>query len=165
MVAPVKMSAFSLPPFVIRKILGIGHGGEYDSMRSTARGERMSMPCAPSPPRHFCHEKVTTSSLSHGMSIAKTADVESAMARPLRSAGIGTFEGQRTPEVVPLKVKTTCRARTKHQHKFSKRHFNCMKARRGNGCARSFRAAHVSVPVDLGQVGEHAVVCLHVRNI
>ena len=37
MVAPVKMSAFSLPPFVIRKILGIGHGGEYDSMRCTTR--------------------------------------------------------------------------------------------------------------------------------
>merc|ERR1719331_2139417 len=107
MVAPVKMSAANLPFFVMRKILGIGHGGVYDSRRSTARGERMSMPCAPSPPRHFCHEKVTTSRLAKGISIAKTADVESAIARPARSAG-GTNEGgMRTPAVVPLYVKTT----------------------------------------------------------
>ena len=102
MVAPSKMPASSLPFFFMRKIFGSGHGGSYDSIRSTARGERMSIPCAPSPPRHFCHEKVTTSRLAHGMSIAKTADVASQIARPARSAGGAQPGGQRTPAVVPL---------------------------------------------------------------
>merc|ERR1719326_2012239 len=99
MVEPWKMPASSLPFLAMRKILGIGHGGVYDSSRSTARGERMSMPWAPSPPRHFCHEKVTTSRLAHGMSIAKTADVASQMARPARSAGGDQDFGTFTPAV------------------------------------------------------------------
>merc|ERR1719326_1714765 len=106
-VEPSKMPLSSLPFFAMRKILGIGHGGEYDSRRSTARGERTSMPCAPSPPRHFCQEKVTTSSEDHGMSIAKTAEVASQMARPFRSAGGAQPLGTRAPAVVPLYVKTT----------------------------------------------------------
>ena len=101
-VAPVKRAESTLPFLVIRKILGIGHGGVYDSRRSTARGERMSMPWAPSPPMHFCHEKVTTSRLAHGMSIANTAEVASQMARPARSAGGANVGGTRTPAVVPL---------------------------------------------------------------
>src|SRR5690606_34352471 len=36
MVEPLKMSSLSLPPLVMRKILGSGHGGVYDSRRSTA---------------------------------------------------------------------------------------------------------------------------------
>ena len=40
------------------------------------------MPCAPSPPSTFCQEKVVTSSLSQGRSIAKAAEVASQMVRP-----------------------------------------------------------------------------------
>jgi len=43
-VFPLKMPASSLPFLVMRKILGIGHAGSYDSRRSTALGERMSIP-------------------------------------------------------------------------------------------------------------------------
>ncbi len=50
---------------------------------------------------------MTTSSLSHGMSMAKTADVASHSTRPLRSALIQSPFGTRTPEVVPFQVKTT----------------------------------------------------------
>ena len=106
-VLPLKMPASSLPFFAMRKILGIGHAGVCDSSRSTARGERMSMPCAPSPPMHFCHEKVTTSRLAHGMSCAKTADVASQIASPFRSAGGAKLGGHLTPAVVPLNVKMT----------------------------------------------------------
>ena len=45
------------PFFVMRKILGKGRfSGVKDSKRSTARGLRMMVPCAPSPPSAFCHE-------------------------------------------------------------------------------------------------------------
>merc|ERR1719486_1573761 len=101
------MSAANLPFFVIRKILGMGHEGSYDSRRSTALGDRMSMPWAPSPPRHFCQEKVTTSRLAKGMFIAKTAEVASQIARPARSAGGDHDSGTLTPAVVPLYVKMT----------------------------------------------------------
>ena len=106
-VSPLKMPPLSLPPFVIRKILGSARSGVNVSRRSTARGLRMSIPCAPSPPMHFCHEKVTTSSFGHGISCAKTADVASQIASPSRSAGGANEGGQRTPAVVPLYVKTT----------------------------------------------------------
>ena len=46
------------------------------------RGLSAIIPCAPSPPSTFCQDQVTTSSLSHGMSIAKTADVASQMDEP-----------------------------------------------------------------------------------
>ena len=49
-----------------------GFGKTVKRRTSTARGERINIPCAPSPPRHFCHEYVTTSSLSHGIFIANT---------------------------------------------------------------------------------------------
>ena len=50
--------------------------------RSTARGDSAIMPCAASPPSTFCQDQVTTSSLSHGSSIANTAEVASQIARP-----------------------------------------------------------------------------------
>merc|ERR1740124_2048491 len=161
MVLPLKMPASSLPFLVMRKILGIGHGGSYDSRRSTALGERMSIPCAPSPPRHFCHEKVMTSSLSHGMCCAKTAEVESAMVRPWRSAGILTSAGTRTPEVVPLAVKMTSWLKS------------ILAVRRdldvsGDAHARGGAVGgedDVLVEVDLGEVGQHAVVALHVGHV
>ncbi len=67
------------------------------------------MPCAPSPPSTFCHDQVTTSSLSHGISIANTAEVASQMARPSRSAAIQSPFGHFTPDVVPFQVNTTSR--------------------------------------------------------
>ena len=51
------------------------------------------MPCAASPPMTFCQEKVVTSSLSHGRSCAKAADVASQSVRPARSAGIAVAVG------------------------------------------------------------------------
>jgi hypothetical protein len=68
------------------------------------------MPCAASPPSTFCQEKVVTSSLSQGRSIAKAAEVASHSVRPARSAGIASPEGIRTPEVVPFQVKQTSRS-------------------------------------------------------
>src|SRR3954462_11304688 len=65
------------------------------------------MPCCPSPPSTFCQDQVTTSSLSHGMSIANTAEVASHSTKPLRSALIQSPFGTRTPEVVPFQVNTT----------------------------------------------------------
>ncbi len=56
MVAPVKRSSVSLPFFVSRKSFGIGQGGVWLSRRATARGLRISMPCAASPPSTFCQE-------------------------------------------------------------------------------------------------------------
>src|SRR6188508_2792769 len=58
MVSPAKIPSFSLPLLVSRKIFGKGHAGLYVSSRSTARGDKMSIPCAPSPPRAFCQEDV-----------------------------------------------------------------------------------------------------------
>ena len=65
------------------------------------------MPCAASPPSTFCQEKVTTSSLDQSSRCAKPAEVASQIVRPLRSAGIQSAFGTRTPEVVPFQVKTT----------------------------------------------------------
>ena len=107
-VAPLKMPSFSLPSFpVIRKIFGIGRPGVNVSRRSTAFGESTTTPCAPSPPSTFCHENVVASSFSHGISIAKTAEVASHSVTPSRSAGIQSAgpAGTRTPDVVPLYVK------------------------------------------------------------
>ena len=106
-VSPVKMPSISLPFEVRRKIFGRGQDGVWVSSRSTARGDRISMPCAPSPPSTFCQEKVTTSSLSHGRSIAKAAEVASQIVSPLRLAGIESPFGSRTPDVVPFQVNTT----------------------------------------------------------
>ena len=68
------------------------------------------MPWPPSPPITFCQEKVTTSSLSHGMSMAKTAEVASQMVRPSRLSLIQSPLGTFTPEVVPFQVNTTSRS-------------------------------------------------------
>ena len=64
MVAPSKISALSFPAFVMRNSLGMGQAGVWLSSRSTARGERISMPWPASPPSAFCQEKVVTSSLA-----------------------------------------------------------------------------------------------------
>jgi len=76
-----------------------------------ARGDSASMPCAASPPSTFCHDQVTTSSLSQAMFIANTAEVASQSTRPARSAGIQSAFGTRTPDVVPFQVKITSRAK------------------------------------------------------
>ncbi len=102
MVSPSKIPAISLPPLLIWKIFGSGRSGVYPSSRFTARGLSASMPCAASPPSTFCHDHVTTSSLSHGISMAKTAEVASQNARPWRSAAIHSPLGTRTPDVVPF---------------------------------------------------------------
>ena len=94
------------------KSFGIGQAGLWLSSRSPARGERMSMPCCASPPRTFCQEKVTTSSLSKGSGCAKAALVASQIVSPARSAAIHSPSGTRTPEVVPFQVKTTSRSKS-----------------------------------------------------
>src|SRR5450432_2341306 len=106
MVSPSKIPSTNLPSLVIRNVLGIGQGGLLDSRRLTARGERISMPCAPSPPSAFCQEKVTTSSLVKSSVWAKAAEVASQIVSPCRSAAIQSALGTRTPEVVPFQVKT-----------------------------------------------------------
>ena len=110
MVSPRNSASLSWPPWVMRKSLGTGQGGVKRASRSTARGLRMSIPCAASPPMTFCQEYVTTSSFSHGRSTAKTADVASQMVRPVRSAAIHSPSGTFTPEVVPFHAKTTSRS-------------------------------------------------------
>ena len=70
------------------------------------------MPCAPSPPSTFCHEKVVTSSFAQSISIAKAAEVASQMVRPLRLAGMALALGMRQPEVVPFHVNTTSRSKS-----------------------------------------------------
>jgi hypothetical protein len=82
------------------------------SSRATARGDSTIMPCCASPPSAFCQEKVTTSSLSHGRSMAKAAEVASHSVRPWRSAAIQPPSGTRTPEVVPFQQNTTSRAKS-----------------------------------------------------
>src|SRR5688500_17102431 len=67
-VSPLNTPSTSLPFDIRRKTLGSGQEGVYSSSRWTARGPRISTPCPPSPPSTFCHEKVATSILSHGMS-------------------------------------------------------------------------------------------------
>ena len=42
---------------------------------ATARGDKMRMPCAPSPPSAFCQEKVATSSFGQCRRCANAADV------------------------------------------------------------------------------------------
>lgn len=105
-VDPLKMAVSTLPFLVIRKFLGRGRlGGLKVSRRSTARGQRMNTPCAPSPPKTFCHEYVVTSSLSQGMCIANAADVASQKVIPCLLSEIKSQpSGTRTPLVVPLKV-------------------------------------------------------------
>ncbi len=107
MVSPLKMPSISLPPLVMRKIFGSGRGGVKVSSRSTARGERIRTPWAPSPPSAFCQEKVTTSSRSQSRACAKTAEVASQKARPSRPGASQSAPGTRTPEVVPFQVKQT----------------------------------------------------------
>ena len=48
----------------------IGQGGSYASRRTTALGLKIIIPCAASPPRHFCQEKDKTSTLLQSISIA-----------------------------------------------------------------------------------------------
>ncbi len=64
------------------------------------------MPCAASPPSAFCHEKVATSILGQGMSIANTALVASHSVRPSRWSLIQSPLGTITPLVVPFQAKT-----------------------------------------------------------
>ena len=101
------MPSFNLPLEVKRNNFGIGQDGVWLSSRSTARGDRISTPCPPSPPSDFWKLKVTTSSFCHGKSIAKQADVESAMVKPARSSGIQSPFGTLTPAAVPFQVKMT----------------------------------------------------------
>ena len=67
------------------------------------------MPCAASPPKTFCQEKVTTSSFGKSSGCAKAAEVASQMVSPSRSAAIQSASGTRTPEVVPFQANTTSR--------------------------------------------------------
>ena len=53
----------------------------------TARGERINMPCAASPPSTFCQEKVTTSHLDHSIGCANAALVASLMVMPCAVRG------------------------------------------------------------------------------
>ena len=105
----------------VDQLAALGHAedlrqrpGRRCSSRAGRRraGDRISMPCAASPPSAFCQEKVTTSSLSKGSAWAKAADVASQIVRPARSAGIQSPFGTRTPEVVPFQVKTTSREKS-----------------------------------------------------
>ena len=100
------------PPLVMRNSLGSGQAGVWLSSRFTARGDRISMPCAPSPPSTFCQENVVASSLSQGRSIAKAALVASQIVSPARVAGMALPFGRRTPLVVPFQVKTTSRSKS-----------------------------------------------------
>src|SRR6478672_10131439 len=111
-VSPWKRPSVSLPPEVMRKIFGSGHGGEYVVNRSAARGERISMPWAASPPSTFCQENVTTSSLAKSSGCANAAEVASQIVKPWRFAGIQLAFGTRTPDVVPFQVKTTSVAKS-----------------------------------------------------
>ena len=112
MVSPAKTPSFSLPLLARRKIFGKGQAGLYVSSRSTARGDKMSMPCAPSPPSAFCQENVATSSFGQSRRCANAADVASQIVRPLRLPAIQSPFGTRTPEVVPFQVKTTSVAKS-----------------------------------------------------
>src|SRR5947209_3063759 len=107
MVPPSNGSSLTLPPLVSRKIFGIGQAGVWLSSRATARGDRISIPCAASPPSAFCQEKVTTSSFGQSSACANAADVASQIVRPSRLAEIQSAFGTRTPDVVPFQVKTT----------------------------------------------------------
>src|SRR6516165_4530555 len=107
MVDPSKISRLSLPPFVMRKIFGIGQDGVWLSRRATARGDRIRIPCCASPPSTFSQEKVMTSSFFQSRSCAKAAEVASQNVSPSRLAGIQSASGTRTPEVVPFQAKTT----------------------------------------------------------
>src|SRR6516165_10304119 len=102
MVSPAKMPSLSLPPLVMRKIFGIGHGDLQLSSRATARGDKISMPCAASPPSAFCQEKVAASSLPQSKACAKAAEVASQIVSPVRSAAIQSAFGTRVPDVVPF---------------------------------------------------------------
>ncbi len=108
-VSPWKMPSISLPLLVRRKIFGSGRPELYVSSRSTARGLRTIMPCAPSPPRTFCQDHVVTSSFFQGRSMANDAEVASQIVRTSRVSEIQSPCGTRTPEVVPFHVKTTSR--------------------------------------------------------
>jgi hypothetical protein len=90
----------------MRKIFGIGQVGVYVSSRATARGDKISMPCAASPPSTFCQEKVATSSFGQSKACANAADVASQIESPVRSAAIQSAFGTRVPDVVPFQVKT-----------------------------------------------------------
>src|SRR6516225_3067675 len=88
MVSPTKMPPLSLPPLVMRKIFGIGQVGVYVSSRATARGDKISMPGAASPPSTFCQEKVATSRFGQSKACANPADVGSQIERAVQPAAI-----------------------------------------------------------------------------
>ena len=110
MVAPLNRPSSSFPSLARRRILGTGQAGRCSCRRVRARGPRAIMPWAASPPRHFCQDQVTTSSLAQGRSMAKAALVASQMVRPPRSSAIQAPSGTRTPLVVPFQTKTRSRA-------------------------------------------------------
>ena len=64
-----------------------GRACSFPAARRRA-GDRISTPCAPSPPSTFCQEKVTTSSLSQSRSCAKAARGRVADGQALAVAGI-----------------------------------------------------------------------------
>src|SRR3954451_6411374 len=76
--------------------LGQGPGWQVAFQASHGAGPQTSTLCAPSAPRPFCHDNVTTSSLSQGRSMTKAAEVASQMINPLRSAEIHSPSGTRT---------------------------------------------------------------------
>ena len=106
MVAPSKMSRFTAPFLVSRKIFGSGRSGVKLSSRATAHGLRISIPCAASPPMTFCQEKVTTSSFVQSRSCANAAEVASQITIRSGLSAIQSAFGTRAPEVVPFQVKT-----------------------------------------------------------
>ena len=67
----------SCRPWSCGRFLEVARGSAELESCPTARGDSINMPCAASPPKTFCQEKVVTSSLSQGSSIAKAADVAS----------------------------------------------------------------------------------------
>lgn len=109
---PSNTSSKSRPSRAMRKTFGSGRSGRYSASRSTAAGDRASIPCAPSPPSAFCQDQVTTSSLLKSTSIPKTAEVASHRVSPVRSRGIHSASGTRTPDVVPFQGKTTSCAKS-----------------------------------------------------
>ena len=107
MVAPSNNAVSSAPFLWSLNSLGTGQAGVWLFTRSTARGDMISTPWPPSPPSPFWKLKVTTSSLCHGISMAKQADVASQIVRPARSSGIQSPSGTLTPEAVPFQGNTT----------------------------------------------------------
>ena len=92
--------------------MGSGRRGVCFSSRSTARGPRISTPCAALAAEHLLPGEGGDIDLVQSMSYAKRREVASAKLRPSRSAAIQSPLGTRTPLVVPFQVNTTSLARS-----------------------------------------------------